>query len=120
MPPKALRRAASPPFPVSFRISFDPIKQESVLAYELGTKQTLLSHSLQVDAAAFYYDYKDKQLIGYITTAFGNLPGLVSIPKSRVVERAGSLSKLPGRLSQRPAWSAVCPERRQAPDRVSL
>jgi outer membrane receptor protein involved in Fe transport len=82
---KGFKAGSFPTVPGLFPNQFDPIKQESVLAYELGTKQTLLSHSLQVDAAAFYYDYKDKQLIGYITTAFGNLPGLVSIPKSRVV-----------------------------------
>jgi len=82
---KGFKAGSFPTVPGLFPNQFDPIKQESVLAYELGTKQTLLSHSLQVDAAVFYYDYKDKQLIGYITTAFGNLPGLVSIPKSRVV-----------------------------------
>lgn len=35
--------------------------------------------------AAFYYDYKDKQLLGYrVIPPFGNLPALVGIPKSRV------------------------------------
>lgn len=82
---KGFKAGGFPTVPGLFPDQFDPIKQESVLAYELGTKQTLLEHSLQLDAAAFYYDYKDKQLIGYVTTAFGNLPGLVSIPKSRVV-----------------------------------
>jgi iron complex outermembrane recepter protein len=81
---KGFKAGGFPTVPGLFPNQFDPIKQESVLAYELGTKQTLLSRSLQIDAAAFYYDYKDKQLIGYITTAFGNLPGLVSIPKSSV------------------------------------
>jgi iron complex outermembrane receptor protein len=82
---KGFKAGSFPTVPGLFPNQFNPIKQESVLAYEVGSKQTLLSHSLQLDAAAFYYDYKDKQLIGYITTAFGNLPGLVSIPKSRVV-----------------------------------
>lgn len=61
-----------------------PIKQESVLAYEVGAKQALLGNSMQVNAAVFYYDYSDKQLLGYIATALGNLPGLVSVPKSHV------------------------------------
>jgi outer membrane receptor protein involved in Fe transport len=63
---------------------FDPIQQESVLAYEAGFKSTLLDRTLQLDAAVFYYDYRDKQLIGFKTTAFGNLPGFISIPKSQV------------------------------------
>ena len=63
---------------------YAPIQQESVLAYELGFKATLLDRTLQVNGAAFYYDYQDKQLIGYKTTGFGNLPGFISVPKSRV------------------------------------
>jgi len=63
---------------------FNPVPQESVLAYEIGFKQALFAQTLQVSGAAFYYDYKDKQILGYTSTAFGNLPGLVSIPKSSV------------------------------------
>ena len=63
---------------------FDPITQESLLAYETGFKTTLLDRTLQLTGALFYYDYQDKQLIGYKTTPFGNLPGFISIPKSRV------------------------------------
>lgn len=61
------------------------VPQESVLAYELGTKDTI-SRSVEIDGAAFYYNYLDKQLFGYaIIEPFGNLPSLVSIPKSRIV-----------------------------------
>jgi len=63
-----------------------PIPQESVMAYEVGTKLTLADRMITLDAALFYYDYKDKQLIGYLDVGppFGTLPGLVSIPKSSV------------------------------------
>lgn len=61
-----------------------PIRQESILAYEIGAKQSLLGNSMQVNGAIFYYDYSDKQLLGYLATALGNLPGLVSVPKSHV------------------------------------
>ena len=62
-----------------------PVPQESVLAFEVGTKQTLLNNTLTVDAAAFHYSYDDKQLRGYLFVfPFGNLPGLVTIPKSRI------------------------------------
>ena len=61
------------------------IKQESVLSYEIGTKIELADRKIQIDGAAFYYDYKDKQLTGFRSIApFGPLPSLVSIPKARV------------------------------------
>jgi outer membrane receptor protein involved in Fe transport len=62
-----------------------PVPQESVLAFEVGTKQTLLNNTLTVDAAAFHYSYDDKQLRGYLFVfPFGNLPGLVTIPRSKI------------------------------------
>ncbi len=61
-----------------------PVKQESVLAYELGFKASLLDRAVQLAGAGFYYDYKDKQQIGYVLTIFGPNPGEISIPKSRV------------------------------------
>jgi len=81
---KGFKAGTFPTVPGLFPNQFDPIRQESVLAYEIGFKRELLNRSLQLSGAAFYYDYRHKQLIGYITTAFGNLPGLVSIPKSTV------------------------------------
>lgn len=70
--------------PALFVSQFNPVTQESVLAYEVGFKAALLNRKLQITGAAFYYNYTDKQLLGYIATAFGNLPGLVNIPKSKV------------------------------------
>jgi iron complex outermembrane recepter protein len=62
-----------------------PVPQASVLAFEVGLKQALLNRTLTLDAAAFHYSYDDKQLRGYLFVfPFGNLPGLVTIPKSRV------------------------------------
>ncbi len=62
------------------------VTQESVTAYEAGFKLAALEHHLQLDGAAFYYDYKNKQLFGYRDIApFGALPSLVNIPKSRVL-----------------------------------
>jgi DNA-directed RNA polymerase specialized sigma24 family protein len=40
--------------------------------------------------------------------------------KTKLFRARRKLVEAAGRLSQRPAWPAVCPERRQAPDRVSL
>jgi outer membrane receptor protein involved in Fe transport len=63
---------------------YEPIKQESVLAYELGFKLEPISR-VQLSGAAFYYKYNDKQLQGIrFVPLFGNLPALVSVPKSEV------------------------------------
>lgn len=63
---------------------YEPVSQESVLAYEAGFKKGLFHQTFQVNGAGFYYDYSDKQILGYIATAFGNAPALVSIPKGIV------------------------------------
>jgi len=64
---------------------YEPVIQESVTAYEVGIKAPLMNRALEVTAAAFYYDYKDKQLRGRKPdVVFGTLDGLVQIPKSRV------------------------------------
>ena len=69
---------------------YAPISQESVLAYEVGFKSTLLDRKLQLAGAGFYYDYKNKQLLGYIVNPlFGDLPSLVNVPRSSV--RGGEL-----------------------------
>ena len=67
-------------------VQADPVTQESVLAYETGFKAEFLDHKAQLTGAAFYYDYSHKQLLGSINLGppFGTLPGMVSIPKSRV------------------------------------
>ena len=55
------------------------------MAYEVGAKQALFDRRLELDAAVFYDDYSNKQLLGYVLTpVFGTLPELVNIPKSDV------------------------------------
>jgi outer membrane receptor protein involved in Fe transport len=62
-----------------------PVKQESILAYEAGFKLTLLDNTLQLDGAAFYYDYSNKQIKGKLPDPiFGNIAALVNVPVSRV------------------------------------
>lgn len=65
---------------------FTPVTQESVLAYEVGAKQALFDRRVQLSAAAFYYDYKEKQILGTLIVGppFGSLPGLINVPESRV------------------------------------
>lgn len=63
-----------------FAPQLEPVKQESVLAYEAGFKTSLLDRKISVAGAGFYYKYNDKQLLGYLDIPiFGNIPGLVSV-----------------------------------------
>ncbi|CAN5264117.1 TonB-dependent receptor [soil metagenome] len=72
--------------PASSSTQFDPVSQERVIAYEAGLKLPLFDRRVQLNAAAFYYDYKDKQLRGRVRDPiFFTLEQLVNIPKSRVL-----------------------------------
>lgn len=82
---KGYKSGSFPSLPAAFDETYAAVKQESILAYEIGTKFDLFDRRLQLTGAAFYYDYRDKQLVGTREAPpFGRLPGLVSIPKSRV------------------------------------
>ena len=70
--------------PYIFSNQVTPVTQESVVAYEAGFKQQLPDLRLQITGAGFYYDYTNKQLLDTVTTILGPLPGLVTIPKSRI------------------------------------
>ena len=63
-----------------------PVTQESVLAYEAGVKASLLDRRLTVEGAGFYYDYRDKQILGstIVGFPFGALPNLLNETRSRV------------------------------------
>lgn len=63
---------------------FTPIAQESVLAYEVGLKKAMANRAVQLNAATFFYDYTDKQILGRTTNLFGVLNALINIPESRV------------------------------------
>jgi outer membrane receptor protein involved in Fe transport len=64
---------------------YTPVKQESVTAYEAGFKAPFADGRVNISAAAFYYDYKNKQLRGRKPDpVFVTLDALVQIPKSKV------------------------------------
>lgn len=61
------------------------VKQESILDYEAGFKLQLMDRKLSINGAAFYYDYKDKQLRAkFVDPIFGALDQLVNVPKSTI------------------------------------
>ena len=63
-----------------------PVVQEGLLSYEVGVKTALLNRQLQVNAAGFYYDYSNKQILGSVSDVlFGALPSLVNVPQSHVI-----------------------------------
>ncbi|MCW1432311.1 TonB-dependent receptor [Novosphingobium sp. JCM 18896] len=87
-----------PTIAASTSMQFRPAKQEGLRAYEAGFKLTLADRTVQFDGAAFYYDYKDKQLSNFIPDAvFGPLIAIVNIPKSRVAGGEASISWTPVR-----------------------
>ena len=51
-----------------------PFDSETITAYEIGSKSTLASGRVQLNASAFFYDYKDMQTLvpGVLVTAFTN------------------------------------------------
>ncbi len=84
---KGYKAGAFGTLPAIRESQFTPVVQESLVSYELGTKLTVLDRILDVDSSAFYYDYDNKQIQGFVQTGFpfGNLPALISVPKSRVI-----------------------------------
>lgn len=69
---------------LGFEIQATPVTQESVMAYEAGIKAKV-ARNLRFNAAAFYYDYTNKQIRSYVALPpFGLLEALVNVPKSRV------------------------------------
>ena len=65
-------------------LQLQPIKPEVLTAYEAGIKATLADGSLQLNAAAFFYDYEDKQEQDRAVTFVGNISGLTNVPKSEI------------------------------------
>jgi iron complex outermembrane recepter protein len=64
---------------------YDPAKQESLIAYEIGQKASLFSHRFEINSALFYYNYSDKQFRGKIADPiFGTIEKLYNVPKSNI------------------------------------
>lgn len=93
---RGYKAGAAPVLAASTVVQFTPVPQESLLAYEVGLKASLFEHRAQLNAAAFYYEYEDKQLRGAVLDpTFGPLEALVSIPKSHVAGAEAQLIAQP-------------------------
>ena len=65
--------------------TLSPATQETVLAYEAGAKLALADNRLQLNGAAFYYDYGNKQFRGkQPSPVIGSQNALLNIPRSRI------------------------------------
>ncbi len=97
---KGYKSGSFPTISVSFnRPQLLPVTQESVLAFEAGAKSSYLNGRVTFDAAAFYYDYRDKQVFGSVLDPiFGPLNALVNVPKSHIYgfEVSGSIQPTDG------------------------
>ncbi len=61
-------------------------RPEDLTSFELGIKSTLLDSRLQLNAAAFYYDYEDKQQGTVAVTPVGNIVvAVTNVPESEVI-----------------------------------
>ena len=82
---KGYKAGSFPTVSASAFTQFLPVKQESVLAYEAGVKTEFFDRKLNLTAAAYYYDYADKQLRSKtLALPFGILDILQNIPKSSI------------------------------------
>ena len=81
---KGYKSGAFPQLSANADAQFDPAVQEEVLAYELGAKLSP-SSIFGLNAAVYYYDYKDKQVFGLIPDpVFVTLTKLVNLDESEV------------------------------------
>ncbi len=69
----------------AFANQYIPAVQERVMAYEAGIKAPLFDRRLNFNAAAFYYDYKDKQIRARVLDPiFGTEEKMINVPESYV------------------------------------
>ena len=82
---KGYKAGGFPDLGATTATQYIPASQESILAYEAGFKTMLIDHTLQLNGAVFYYDYRDKQILGRtFGPLFGPLLKLINVPKSDI------------------------------------
>ena len=59
---RGYKSGSFPTIPASTTAQLAPVTQESVTAYEVGAKLSLMDRLLQLNVAGFHYQYDDKQL----------------------------------------------------------
>jgi outer membrane receptor protein involved in Fe transport len=72
--------------------SAPPLKPETLWAYQMGFKSNLLDNTLQLNGAAFWYDYYDEQIQSAVWGTTGPVGSLVNAPQSHIY--GGELSAI--------------------------
>ncbi len=72
-----------------------PYEEEVLTSFEFGVKSTLLDGTMQLNAAAFWYDYENKQEQDSAVTFVGNISGLTNVPESKINGAEVDLNWLP-------------------------
>jgi len=95
---RGYKAGSFPSLAASNFVALLPVTQESLTAYEVGTKSQFFNRLLGVNASAFYYSYKNKQVRGKLADPiFGDLDALVNVPKSRIWGAEADLILRPAR-----------------------
>jgi len=82
---KGFKTGSYPALAAANHTALAPVVQEEVLSYELGTKTTFSDNAIHLNAAVFFYEYKDKQVRGkYPDPIFGILDALINVPESEI------------------------------------
>ena len=85
-----------PVLPASDQSQYEPVTQEKLSAFEVGSKLGFNDGAGQFNNAIFYYDYTDKQLLTRVRDPFfGPLPILKNAPSSIVYGAELSVSSAP-------------------------
>jgi iron complex outermembrane recepter protein len=93
---RGFKSGSFPVLAASDHKQYEPAVQEQLDAWELGAKTNWLDAALRITLAAFWYDYRDKQLLGRTyDEIFGPLPILVNAPKSRVYGAEAEIQATP-------------------------
>jgi iron complex outermembrane receptor protein len=77
-------------------LQLQPIREEVLTAFEAGIKATLLDGTMQLNAAAFFYDYEDKQEQDIAVAFVGNISGLTNVPESEITGAEIEMQWVPG------------------------
>ena len=71
-------------------------KPESLWAYEVGSKNSLIENRLRLNVSGFYYDYRNQQVQDAIyDTVYGAVGRIVNAPKSHIYGGEAELSWKP-------------------------
>jgi outer membrane receptor protein involved in Fe transport len=81
---RGFKSGSFPTLAANLHIQLEPVVQEQLDAVEAGFKTALMDGNAQLNGAAFYYDYTDKQMLTKILTGFGSLFTLANVPESEV------------------------------------